>query len=58
MIEVKRKDNSISMDHLDRPLNVRQVMLKNVTNTSITIEWEDENYNRNANITYYELVLK
>lgn len=44
--------------YLDRPLNIRNAFLRNITNTSITIDWEDDNYNRNANITYYELVLK
>ena len=43
---------------LDRPLTIRTAFLRNITNTSITIDWEDDNYNRNANITYYELVLK
>jgi hypothetical protein len=43
---------------LERPLNIRNAILRNVTNTSITIDWEDDNYNRNANVTYYELVLK
>jgi hypothetical protein len=43
---------------LDRPLNIRHAYIRNLTNTSITIDWEDDNYNRNANISYYELVLK
>ena len=43
---------------LDRPLNIRHAFIRNLTNTSITIEWEDDSYNRNANISYYELVLK
>ena len=43
---------------LERPLNIRNAILRNVTNASITIDWEDDNYNRNANVTYYELVLK
>ncbi|CAF2914714.1 unnamed protein product [Rotaria sp. Silwood2] len=42
----------------DRPLNIRQASIRNITNTSITIDWEDDSYNQNANITYYELVLK
>ncbi|UJR31355.1 hypothetical protein I4U23_018851 [Adineta vaga] len=42
----------------DHPLNVRHVSFRNITNTSLTVDWEDDNYNRNANITYYELVLK
>lgn len=42
----------------DRPLNIRAGSVRNVTNNSLTIEWEDDNYNRNANITFYELVLK
>ncbi|CAF3333766.1 unnamed protein product [Rotaria socialis] len=42
----------------DRPLNVRQAFIRNITNTSITIDWEDDSYNQNANISYYELVLK
>ncbi|CAF5210285.1 unnamed protein product, partial [Rotaria magnacalcarata] len=41
-----------------RPLNVRQAFIRNITNTSITIDWEDDSYNQNANISYYELVLK
>ena len=44
--------------YLDHPLNVRHVYIRNITNTSLTIDWEDDTYNRNANITYYELVLK
>ncbi|CAF3684143.1 unnamed protein product [Rotaria sordida] len=42
----------------DRPLNIRQASIRNATNTSITVDWEDDSYNQNANITYYELVLK
>lgn len=44
--------------YLDHPLNIRHAFIQNVTNTSITIDWEDDSYNRNANITHYELVLK
>ena len=43
---------------LDHPLNIRYISVRNITNSSITIDWEDDSYNRNANITYYELVLK
>ncbi len=50
--------NLINKPILDRPLNVRHVFIRNLTNTSITVNWEDDNYNRNANISYYELVLK
>ncbi|CAF1307408.1 unnamed protein product [Adineta steineri] len=42
----------------DHPLNIRHAFVRNITNTSITVDWEDDSYNRNANITYYELVLK
>lgn len=46
------------MIYLDRPLSIRHAFIRNLTNTSITINWEDDSYNRNANISYYELVLK
>ena len=42
----------------DRPLTIRHLFIRNLTNTSLTIEWEDDQYNQQANITYYELVLK
>ena len=28
------------------------------TSTSLTVQWKDDDYNRNANITHYELILK
>lgn len=51
----RERHRTVSLDH---PLNIRHVFIRNITNTSITVNWEDDNYNQNANITYYELVLK
>jgi len=49
---------SIIIIYLDRPLHIRHAFIRNLTNTSITIDWEDDSYNRNANISHYELVLR
>ncbi|CAF0933103.1 unnamed protein product [Rotaria sordida] len=42
----------------DRPLPIRHIFIKKRTNTSLTIQWKDDDYNRNANITSYDLILK
>ncbi|CAF0915091.1 unnamed protein product [Didymodactylos carnosus] len=42
----------------DRPLTIRRAYIQEITNSSITIIWEDDNYNKNANITAYELMLQ
>ncbi|CAF1466097.1 unnamed protein product [Rotaria magnacalcarata] len=42
----------------DRPLPIRHVAILHRTNTTLTLQWKEENYNRNANISYYELILR
>ncbi|CAF5089080.1 unnamed protein product, partial [Rotaria magnacalcarata] len=41
-----------------RPLPIRHVAILHRTNTTLTLQWKEENYNRNANISYYELILR
>jgi hypothetical protein len=43
---------------LDRPLPIQYITISNITNTSLTLLWIDDDYNQNANITFYELILK
>ncbi|CAF0736152.1 unnamed protein product [Didymodactylos carnosus] len=42
----------------NRPLTIQRAYIREITNSSITINWEDDNYNKNANITAYEIVLQ
>ncbi|CAF3467601.1 unnamed protein product [Rotaria sp. Silwood1] len=48
----------IKLRIFDRPLPIRHISIKRRTNTSLTLQWKDDSYNRNANITYYDLILK
>ncbi|CAF1595292.1 unnamed protein product [Adineta ricciae] len=42
----------------DRPLPIRHLSVSDTTHTHLTVQWNDDSYNQNANITYYELILK
>ena len=46
------------MLYLDRPLPIPSLIITERTNTSLRIKWKDDNYNQNANITFYQLILK
>ena len=44
--------------YLDHPLPVQYIKILKTTNTTLTVQWNDDQQNRNANVTTYELTLK
>ena len=57
-MKIKTNNCNVFSFVLDRPLPIPYFILTKITNTSLSVFWQDDIYNQNANITSYELILK
>ncbi|CAF0998359.1 unnamed protein product [Adineta steineri] len=55
---VDHEEYKFKIRTFDRPLPIRHVVVSEITSSRLTFQWKDDSYNRNANITHYQLVLK